>query len=165
MKTLKIYFFVLWFISISSLSFSQVALETKTLANGMTIIKPSMKNFINMIEMSSTDWITQVGNSGFNEGTPYGSARTGYIIYSKGKWGEGGCAAIEKMGKNSVIYNWYHSPKDPTTIFAETLIELENYFFKKTDDAVAYNYVYKGKKYKVLYMSSGSQTILGIDQY
>lgn len=165
MKNFKIFAVILWSITISSFSFSQVALDTKALSNGLSIIKPSMSNLVKMIEMNSNDWITQLVNNGFKEGSPYGSGRTGYLIYSKGKYNEGGCAAIEKMGKNSVIYNWYHSKTDTPTIFAETLIELEDFFFKKTEESVAYNYIYKGKKYKVLYMSSGSQTLLGIDQY
>jgi len=123
----------------------------------LEIIEPSVENILLMLHMPSLEWIEECKSLGYSEGSPYTSARSGFLLINKGKVYEGGSSHISKMGKKMIEYEWYHKDSDPQSIFTKTLIQLENHIVKVDGNSVLYMFTHEGKQYRALHMIVGSQ--------
>ena len=112
----KIIYLIL--ITIVSLQFSSAqTLTTKKFQGTTTIIYPSIDNFIKILEMRTSDFISVFKDNGYNSGSPYTTARTGYTLMSKGEVGMGGSNHVSKLGKSKILFEWYHRNNDIESIF------------------------------------------------
>jgi hypothetical protein len=148
----------LFFITIFSLQFSSAqTLTTKRFQGTTTIIYPSIGNFIKILEMGTSDFISDFKDIGYNSGSPYTTAKTGYTLMSKGEVSTGGSNHVSKMGKSKILFEWYHRDNDIESVFNDVIIELEDNIVTSDNNTVLYYFTYRGRKYRALLLSGGSQ--------